>query len=311
MKTDQENQDLVELIFSPQKNKMASLCLGIISGFTWQVQVQVQTWPVFPLCFTWRPSTQPGGQPTATHQKIAANSYLRKKHDLHSALHQWGEAASIFTWPLMYSLTCDHNTWSQVTNGMAGVDQYCPPPAWYWAYLQPYVPGTPLSRVTDVSCHNQHDITTSLSNTITRRHGLHTGSVLCVRMCSQLNTVSTSVMFSQFTCWKKTKIQERWKLWQNEKEKFQSKESKEETSPHVMLLLQFEIFSRKHTDEIVRIWLSGKDSFVCKSLIKFEEESLENWSGRVIWTSRSAASHHNLNIWRCWYLTFRKWTLED
>ena len=88
------------------------------------------------------------------------------------------EAASRFTWPFMYSLTCDHNTWSQVTNGMAGVDQYCPPPAWYWAYLQPYVPGTPLSRVTDVSCHNH----TSLSLTNTRRHGLHTGSVLCVRI---------------------------------------------------------------------------------------------------------------------------------
>ena len=67
MKTDQENQDLVDFIFSQhtaQKNKMASLGLGTISGFTWQVQVQNPT--------------QPGGQPTASHQKIAAISYLRK-----------------------------------------------------------------------------------------------------------------------------------------------------------------------------------------------------------------------------------------
>jgi hypothetical protein len=40
MMTDQENQDLVDFIFSQQKNKMASLGLGTISGFTWQVQVQ-------------------------------------------------------------------------------------------------------------------------------------------------------------------------------------------------------------------------------------------------------------------------------
>ena len=309
MKTDQENQDLVELIFSPQKNKMASLCLGIISGFTWQVQVQVQTWPVFPLCFTWRPSTQPGGQPTATHQKIAANSYLRKKHDLHSALHQWGEAASIFTWPLMYSLTCDHNTWSQVTNGMAGVDQYCPPPAWYWAYLQPYVPGTPLSRVTDVSCHNH----TSLSLTKTPAATGSTLAQCCVLeyQCSQFNTVSTSVyVFPVYLLKenKNTREIETLTKWKREIS-VQSIKRGNISSCYASAPI-WNIFKKTHIWNCQDLTL-GKDSFVCKSLIKFEEESLKNWSGQVIWTSWSSATFHNLNTWRCWYLTFRKWTLED
>ena len=58
--------------------------------------------------------------------------------------------------------------------------------------------------------------------------------------------------------------------------KYLSKESKEKTSLHFMLLLQSELLSRKKTQtQLSKFDSWGKDSFVCISFIKSEEKSLE------------------------------------